>query len=262
MLPPVIRYSKKWTLNITELSSQLWCERSIELTLITGIRPETKAMKEGMARHEVLEQLDHELVHVTITSNEEDLGIKMLNSITLLKNLLQTGKCREVWVFGTYSSYVLRGIVDQLEIVSLAGRKVVKISDTKTRRVKNEPSQAQKQLSALQVQAYYLLINDLKNKNVDFGKLYKYSELNPNKPFIIPELKDYNCLKMLEKHFLDSFEKLPEVYSVMEISYECEGEIFSVDNVKLEYNNLIRTIEYCLEFWDGNRSSELVQVNY
>lgn len=128
-------------------------------------------MKEGMARHEVLEQLDHELVHVTITSNEEDLGIKMLNSITLLKNLLQTGKCREVWVFGTYSSYVLRGIVDQLEIVSLAGRKVVKISDTKTRRVKNEPSQAQKQLSALQVQ---VLLNLTKNTN---SQLFIYDNI-------------------------------------------------------------------------------------
>lgn len=158
-LPPVIKYNKNWTLSVTDLSCQLWCEKQVEYTLITGRKRVTEEMESGTKRHEELELEDHEIIEVQIETNEDNLGIRLLNTIILLEQLLETGKCRELWLFGTFGNYTFCGIIDQLTIIKdkITGEKSVMISDTKTRRCKREPSIPQKQGSSLQVQVSSLV---------------------------------------------------------------------------------------------------------
>lgn len=156
-LPPVLKFNKNWTLSVTELSSQLWCEKQLELSLLTGRKRVTEEMLKGIERHEELELEDHEIIEVEVETNEDNLGIRMLNTINLLEQLMSEGKCRELWLFWNLGSYTFCGIIDQLTISKdrLTKQKSVIISDTKTRKSKKLPSVQQVQGASLQVQVIY-----------------------------------------------------------------------------------------------------------
>lgn len=46
---PLVKH-KRNKLSVTDLSAQLWCEKQLEYTLITGYRKETEAMRAGTER--------------------------------------------------------------------------------------------------------------------------------------------------------------------------------------------------------------------
>lgn len=263
-LPPVIKFRKNWSLSVTDLSSQLWCEKQIELTLITGRKRVTKEMEDGIERHEQLELEDHEVVEVQVETNEDYLGIKLLNSINLIEQLMETGKCREIWLFGNFNGYVVRGIIDQLQLVPPGGRgpKRVLISDTKTRKARRKPSVQQMQGAALQVQAYCMMMENMRKGNESFEGLYRAFECDKEAPFTSPELIAEVCLANLEQRFKNAFKQLPEIATTMQLSYEHEGEVFDTSEIQLHENSIMYTINHLCNFWDGNREAEPVPVSY
>eukprot|EP00371_Babesia_bovis_P000105 XP_001608752.1 hypothetical protein [Babesia bovis T2Bo] len=258
-LPPVIKFRKNWSLSVTDLSAQLWCEKQIELVLITGRKRVTKEMELGTERHEALELEDHDIVEVEVFTNEDYLGIKLLNSINLLEQLMSSGKCREVWVFGNFHGYVIRGIIDQLEIITGAnGKKQILISDTKTRKQRKKPSMSQVQGASLQVQTYGIILEELRNNNVKFEKLYESFECDKLAPFVSEELVSEGCLAKLEQRFLKMFASLPEIATTMQLSYEHGGEVFETSEIPLQKESTMYTIQYLCDFWEGHRQAEPV----
>ncbi|GIX62342.1 exonuclease V, mitochondrial, putative [Babesia caballi] len=262
-LPPVVRFRKNWTLSVTDLSSQLWCEKQTELTLVTGRKRVTKEMEQGTERHEQLELEDHEIVEVEVETNEEVLGIKLLNSINLVEQLLDTGKCRELWLFANFNGYVLRGVIDQLEIVRArpSGAKQVRISDTKTRSQRRKPGASQMQGAALQVQLYCLMLERMRRGDVQFAELYKAFECDKDAPFVSEELLAEGCLAQLEQRFRAAFKRLPEVATTMQLSYEHQGEVFDTSDIPLREASTMYTVHYLFDFWDGHRDAEPVNRN-
>ncbi|GBE62633.1 Probable exonuclease V [Babesia ovata] len=260
-LPPVIKFRKNWTLSVTDLSSQLWCEKQTELMLITGRKRVTKEMEQGTERHEQLELEDHEVVEVAVETNEDFLGIKLLNSVNLIDQLMSTGKCRELWLFANINGYVLRGVIDQLEIIRSGPtrQKKVCISDTKTRNKKSKPSASQMQGAALQVQTYCIMLERMRGGKEGFDALYKAFECDKEAPFVSPELVDEGCLAKLEKRFRNAFMRLPEIATTMQLSYEHQGEVFNTSNIDLQKSSTMYTIQYLCDFWDGNRHAEPVR---
>ncbi|GFE52613.1 exonuclease V [Babesia ovis] len=262
-LPPVIKFRKNWSLSVTDLSSQLWCEKQIELVLITGRKRVTKEMEQGIERHEQLELDDHDIVEVKVYTNEDYLGIKMLNSINLIEQLLSTGKCRELWIFGNFNGYVIRGVIDQLELVPAEqkGKKQVLISDTKTRSQRRKPSVSQMQGASLQVQTYAIMLEQMRRNEVQFDVLYTSFECDKEASFVSEELVDEGCLAKLEKRFCKVFSKLPEIATTMQLSYECQGEVFETSEIPLQKQSTMYTIQYLCNFWDGHREAEPVSKN-
>uniref|UniRef100_A0A3B0MW68 Exonuclease V - a 5' deoxyribonuclease/PD-(D/E)XK nuclease superfamily, putative n=1 Tax=Theileria annulata TaxID=5874 RepID=A0A3B0MW68_THEAN len=262
-LPPVLKFNKNWTLSVTELSSQLWCEKQLELTLLTGRKRVTEEMLKGIERHEELELEDHDIVEVEVGTNEDNLGIRMLNSINLIEQLMSEGKCRELWVFWNLGSYTFCGIIDQLTISkdrSTKEKKVV-ISDTKTRKSKKPPSVQQVQGASLQVQVYCIMLEDTKKGVVNFEKLYDSFNCDKYAEFTTPELVKEKCLNELEKKYLKAFQKLPKISSEMNLEYEYEGEIFSNSVINLNRDNAVMTVGYLCNFWDGSREADYVGVS-
>ncbi|SCM04533.1 exonuclease V, mitochondrial, putative [Plasmodium chabaudi adami] len=258
---PNEKFNKKNKLSITDLSAQLWCEQQLELVLTTGKRKETEAMKLGIKRHEVLEKEDHIIIDVEVNTREESLGYRLLNTITLLGQLYECKKAREVWVFGIVRNYVLRGIIDELRIEydRVSKREYLIISDTKTRKEKKEPSLAQKKTSAIQVQTYCLLLQHLKCGKTDYQKLFEIYECDPNFEFTDPNLVKYKNLTNLAKEVNRLFLKLPKIKEEMEIVYEHQGVEFSRNHIPYFYDSTLYTINILLDYWDGKRSSDVVE---
>ncbi|KYN96178.1 putative exonuclease V, mitochondrial [Plasmodium gaboni] len=258
---PNEKFNKKYKLSITDLSAQLWCEQQLELVLTTGKRKETEAMRLGIERHEILEKADHLIVNVEVNTREESLGYRLLNSITLLGQLFQTKKAREVWVFGIIRNYVLRGIIDELRIEydNVTKKEYLIISDTKTRKEKKEPSLAQKRTSAIQVQTYCFILQQLKNGKADFKKLFEIYECDPLFEFTAVDLVKYKNLENLSIELNKLFMKLPKIKEEMEIVYEHEGKEFSRNLIPYFYHSTLYTINILLDYWDGKRSSDVVE---
>ncbi|VWU51358.1 exonuclease V, mitochondrial, putative [Hepatocystis sp. ex Piliocolobus tephrosceles] len=261
--PPNEKFNKKNKLSITDLSAQLWCEQQLELVLTTGKKRETEAMRLGIERHEVLEKADHLIIDVEVSTREESLGYRLLNTIILLQQLYETKKAREVWVFGIIRNYVLRGIIDELRIEydNVSGREYLIISDTKTRKEKKEPSLAQKKTSAIQVQTYCLLLQYLRNNKADYVKLFEIYECDPNYEFTAIDLIKYKNLTILAKHVNDLFIKLPRIKEEMEIVYEHQGKEFARNYIPYFFHSTLYTINILLDYWDGKRSSEVVEAS-
>ncbi|KAK2197034.1 bifunctional Brix domain/PD-(D-E)XK endonuclease-like domain superfamily/U3 snoRNP protein-Ribosome production factor 1/Exonuclease V [Babesia duncani] len=257
-LPPVMKFNKNYYLSVTDLSSQLWCEKQVEFTLMTGRKRVTEAMEKGTERHEQLELEDHDVVEVVVETNEDRLGIKFLNTINLLEQLFSEGKCREVWVFTNFEDYIISGIIDQLEIVKAPNskEKMVIISDTKTRSTKTTPSPSQVQGASVQVQSYCIMLQRLRDGTESFEKLYKLYDCDKNAAFVCEELEPEGNLISLEKKFSSLFQRLPPISTVMELSYEFEGEVFKTTKIHLNEPTLLYTIRYLIEYWNGNRDAE------
>ncbi|UKJ87610.1 hypothetical protein MACJ_000046 [Theileria orientalis] len=262
-LPPVIKFNKNWMLSVTELSCQLWCEKQVEYTLLTGRKRVTEEMEEGIKRHEELELEDHDLVEVEVETEEDYLGLKLLNSIILLEQLQETGKCRELWLFDTIENYTFSGIIDQLTIAMHrhTKEKCVIISDTKTRKTKRDPSLSQIQGASLQVQLYCIMLEDTKNGKVNFAKLYESLNCDKYAPFKAVELIPEGCLANLQKRYLRAFKKLPKVSKMMNLEYEHEGTVFRKSEVDLRKENILLTVNYLCTFWDGLREADHVKKN-
>ncbi|ORM42090.1 putative exonuclease V [Babesia sp. Xinjiang] len=262
-LPPVVKFRKNWSLSVTDLSAQLWCEKQIELVLITGRKRVTKEMEKGVERHEQLELDDHDIVQVEVHTNEDYLGIKLLNSINLIEQLMETGKCRELWLFGNFNGYIIRGIIDQLELIPAgsSGSKQVLISDTKTRNRKSKPSISQMQGASLQVQTYGIMLEKMRSDEEQFDALYAAFECDKNAPFVSEELTAEGCLATLEKRFRNAFTQLPEVANIMQLSYEYEGKVFNTSDIPLQKQSTMYTIQYLCDFWDGYREAQPVRKN-
>eukprot|EP00922_Rhytidocystis_sp_ex-Travisia-forbesii_P039672 GHVS01059017.1.p1 GENE.GHVS01059017.1~~GHVS01059017.1.p1 ORF type:complete len:428 (+),score=57.58 GHVS01059017.1:456-1739(+) len=266
LAPPLERYKKHNKLSVTDLSSQIWCETQLNFVLSTGRRRQTQAMLSGIQRHEVLEKADHDVVDVEVETNEESLGLRLLNSCILLEQLFLKKVVREVWIFGIVDGVMFRGVIDELEIKSAEPprsrpvpnpssshlRPVVSscsssstflsatppfpphfytvISDTKTRRQPREPSLAQKRTSAIQLQLYCYMLTELQRGNVDFELLFDIYKCDQDYNFTIPELAEYTNLRTLSQYFISQVMNLPEIKHEMEIVYECDGTEFARNN--------------------------------
>eukprot|EP00920_Eleutheroschizon_duboscqi_P033554 GHVT01080722.1.p1 GENE.GHVT01080722.1~~GHVT01080722.1.p1 ORF type:complete len:689 (+),score=129.70 GHVT01080722.1:1452-3518(+) len=259
-LAPIVRFKKKNKLSVTDLSSQIWCEQQLLFVLVTGKRRETEAMKAGTARHAVLESADHEVVDVEVTTGEESLALRLLNSIILLRQLQQTGKCREVWTFGIFEGpLLLRGVIDEVAIVTnpVTKKLETRLSDTKTRRERKEPSLAQKRTSANQLSVYRWMVEDLRQNRVDFNYLFQFYEVDSCMPFTIPELGEYRDLLEITAAFRLAFQQLPPCANEVEVVYECDGQEFSKNAIPYNQQSIEYTVKYLIDWWFGKRPADV-----
>ncbi|KAH8094725.1 exonuclease V a 5' deoxyribonuclease-domain-containing protein [Cristinia sonorae] len=163
---PYERYrSWKGALSVTDLTSPSWCEvqfdyglrqkrtkkledRPAEFKTATGktiVVDQTVAVvndrvaQRGRSVHKVLErELHPEVVQVETTTEEERWALRLVNMIVSMQSLLNTGRCREMHVFGILNSQVVIGIIDEVE------RKAIPITPQGTPRIsrKRSPSKS------------------------------------------------------------------------------------------------------------------------
>eukprot|EP01069_Polyplicarium_translucidae_P013363 Polyplicarium_translucidae@DN921_c0_g1_i1.p1 len=263
ILAPLHRF-KRGKLGVTDLSSQLWCETQLEFCLRTGKRRETQAMKEGIARHEVLENDDHQVRIVEVSSSEDAIGLKLASSINLMDQLMSVGKAREIWVFAFTHGAFFRGIIDELRIVEgEKGEMQLVLLDTKTRRTQTEPSNPQKRTSAIQLQMYYWMLSELRVRppiGSDFAAAY---QVDFRRPLECEELLSFGVgtLEELYARFIDTAARLPPISTVMEIAYECRGVEFLRSEVPYSDSAFQYAMYDLVKWWRGERPTEHVLIS-
>ena len=114
---PLERFRRppKKPLSVTDLVSPAWCELQYFYTLSKhGRKKRTPAMKQGSRVHKVLEDEVHTTVAVEIATKEDSWGLRIWNIIQGLRTLRDTGRTRELELWGIIGGEVVNGIVDEL----------------------------------------------------------------------------------------------------------------------------------------------------
>ncbi|EXJ86679.1 hypothetical protein A1O3_03632 [Capronia epimyces CBS 606.96] len=114
---PLERFRRppKKALSVTDLVSPAWCELQYFYVLTKhGRKRRTPAMKQGSAVHQALEDEVHATVPVTITTKEDSWGLRIWNIIQGLRTLRETGKTRELEVWGSIGGELVNGVIDEL----------------------------------------------------------------------------------------------------------------------------------------------------
>lgn len=142
-------------------------------------------MKVGSAIHSSLEAEVHVTVEFEIDPErpEERFGLRLLNMIAGLSELMQAGITREFPVFGRLREYLVTGVIDELRLSRTAQKQpkshesqimsqflgkhtsheesVLTIGDTKTRVSRSPPSDIQAEQAKLQLSLYWTLFRKL-----------------------------------------------------------------------------------------------------
>jgi exonuclease V len=71
-------------------------------------------MKQGTKVHKALEDEVHRTVPVTITKKEDSWGLRLWNIIQGLRTLRDTGRTRELEIWGSVGGEIVNGVIDEL----------------------------------------------------------------------------------------------------------------------------------------------------
>ncbi|KIW46571.1 uncharacterized protein PV06_02237 [Exophiala oligosperma] len=114
---PIERFRKppKKPLSVTDLVSPAWCELQYFYVLSKhGRKRRTPAMKQGSAVHQALEDEVHVTVPVRVVTKEDSWGLRLWNVIQGLRTLRETGRTREMEVWGSVGGEFVNGVIDEL----------------------------------------------------------------------------------------------------------------------------------------------------
>jgi len=251
---------------VTNLSSQLWCEKQLEFSLEFG-RIETGGMQKGKERHQDLHEEVADLVAVEPKSLEDNIGLRLHNCLVGLTRLRTEGMTRETPIWGKVNSLFTIGFIDEIKAVD--GK--LRLIDTKTRKSSSMPSEAQKRTTRFQLMLYRHLFNSINDgtfKTDDFLNFYgfnKDSGITEEFEKQITDLGD-KIEPNIQKSANDVFSfirKLQEIDDVFEVRYEYQetGEMIGVDEFNFDSYEFKRNCDFVEEFWLGKRGAMRVGEN-
>lgn len=74
-------------------------------------------MSQGSKVHKTLENEVHQTVPIKVTTKEDGWGLRIWNTIQGLRTLQETGKTRELQVWGVLDGLVVTGVIDELSYI-------------------------------------------------------------------------------------------------------------------------------------------------
>ncbi|MEK6946027.1 MAG: PD-(D/E)XK nuclease family protein [Nanoarchaeota archaeon] len=251
---------------VTDLSSQLWCEKQLEFALEKG-RKETAEMKAGKERHRELHEEIAILVKVEPKTLVDSVALRLHNAQVGLNRLLLTGMTREIPLFGKINSLFIMGVTDEIILKNNS----LHILDTKTRKSNSMPSEAQKRTTRFQLMLYNKIIQDLvgakfTTENIlnfyDFKASDKISDNFKKQINNIGDQIEPNIKKLSDKTFR-LFQKLPVPEKIMKIRYEFQERRKLIGSDEFSFDNDIfqRNFNFVEEFWLGKRKAIPVGIN-
>lgn len=164
-------------------------------------------MRQGTKVHKKLEDEVHTTVSVSIATKEDRWGLRIWNIVQGLRTLRETGRTRELEVWGVVDGEVVNGVIDELSyecpdpsfassmnrpstpqrISKMQGfeldEKRIYITDIKTRSVRTLPSALAARPTEIQLQLYHSLLTSLAQGKVPLLTFAERYGFDPTIPF-------------------------------------------------------------------------------
>jgi len=262
----LIQEYRPYGIRITDLSSQLWCEKQLEFSLEKG-KKETEVMSKGKERHTELHEEIATLVEVEPKTIADHVALKLYNIKVGLTRLTIEGMTRELPIFGKINSLFVVGTIDELNLVD----NQLFITDTKTRQRDTMPSEAQKRTTRFQLMLYNKLIQDCvcgKFCTTELLNFYGFKQSDEisndlRKQFMTLRIKLKQNIKKLADESFGLFQLLPIPEKTLNIRYEFQQnrKSIGIDKFSFEQSVFQRNCNFVEEYWLGKRKAVPVGIN-
>lgn len=249
---------RKSSIRVLDIASQYWCERQMEYNYRYGQRI-TREMKNGREMHAELESETNIPIILQPRSYPDVLYKLLYTSYIALKTLNDSGKTREVQLYGSFGGYKIVGKMDQLE--KIGGATV--ISEEKTRSNGNVPSEAQMLVQKIQIMLYKKLMDDIKYGHYGFSNFkiaYKTDTLVLSDEFKRQLLamnvpSGMQNITTISREYFDLLKLASNTSETLQIRYINQFTGKEIKLFKFQYKNdeMDEIIKYVLKYWNGER---------
>ncbi|KAG6570766.1 Exonuclease V, chloroplastic, partial [Cucurbita argyrosperma subsp. sororia] len=259
------RFRRNKGLAVTDITRTEWCEKQMELCLLSGVRKKTKAMEAGIARHAMLEAEVVKKVKVQVKSAEDNWALKLLNFTFGVNQLLFEGLTRELPVMGLVEGVWMVGVIDEIQMLEIGTCKVPMLIDTKTRMRHTIPAEPQQRNGKLQLMCYKFLLDCLICDGFSTRQFFDFFSLNPHS-ILSEEIADSTVsfgftaktLDDVVRYYINCCSMLPPVHNQLLLRYESQKDqsIIGEDEFAYDHGWLKSQLETSLQVWHGQREPE------
>ena len=253
----------KTSIKVSDMSSQYWCEKQMELRYRFGEKI-TKEIKKGKAIHEALE--DEVNVPVMLEPrNYSDFMYKSLYTSWLsLSSLMEKKRGREIQIYGSINGYKLVGRIDQLQ---MEDGKVVLLDDKTTANPK-KPSDSQLNSNRVQLMVYRKMLDDICSGSYaesNFVMSYGIDRLVMSNEFLmqlraigVPE--ELHSFSAMTDAFFLKYRSIGSLSNTVKIRYIDQSTRDEIDTYRFEYSDEAaqEIITHILKYWNKERAANPV----
>ena len=251
---------KKTSIRASDIASQYWCEKQMELNYLFGQKI-TAQIKKGKQIHGDLESETNVPIVLMPKAYADVMYKGLYTSYMALKTLKQNKKTREVSVYGALNGFKVVGKIDQLEIKESE----VIVQEDKTRGSDNIPSEAQMLTHKAQVMLYRKLLQDIKDERYTvkaFKDSYRTSSLLITGEFkrqleSLGVERDLMGVEPITDAFFDGLRKIGKISDTLYIRYinQFTGNEIKLHKIKYSDDEMAQMIDFVMKYWNGEREA-------
>ncbi len=251
---------KKSSIRASDIASQYWCEKQMELNYLYGQKI-TREIRKGRRIHGDLENETNVPIVLMPVSYADFMYKSMYTSYMALKTLYEKKRTREVQVYGSLNGFKLVGKIDQLE--SKDGEIVVQ--EDKTRGNDNIPSDAQMLTHKVQVMLYRKMLEDMKEERYtrkQFEESYRTSTMTITGEFTrqlesLGAERELMSVSAISDAFFESVRKLGRISDTLYLRYinQFTGNVIKLHKLKYSGEEMAQMIGFVMQYWNGDREA-------
>eukprot|EP00850_Spirogloea_muscicola_P022008 SM000272S10275 [mRNA] locus=s272:142827:146167:- [translate_table: standard] len=280
---PLELYRRRRGLAVTDFTASEWCERQVEFSFVQGAPAPTLAMQMGSSRHAEMEAEVKVAVEVKVVTVEDKWAVRLLDTISGLRQLSMEGLTRELCVLGVIEGTWMVGIIDELRMVdgqqlqhnhseASAAHTDIKrplLVETKTRKQPTPPRAAQMRNNRLQLMCYKLLLDRLITGQFPVASFFQSFSLKWEQPLSF-EVVEYALGMIQDRHvlvlqdvvavFLEECKRVPLSHDSLLLRYEWQGDKSLLGEHHFEHDPewLQDLLAWHMQYWRGGRPPSFV----
>eukprot|EP00850_Spirogloea_muscicola_P001700 SM000006S19465 [mRNA] locus=s6:897915:900906:+ [translate_table: standard] len=274
---PLELYRRRRGLAVTDFTASEWCERQVEFSFVQGAPAPTLAMQLGSSRHTEMEAEVRVAVEVKVVTVEDKWAVRLLDTISGLRQLSREGLTRELCVLGVIEGTWMVGIIDELRMVDAqqlqhkhseasaahANVKRPLLVETKTRKQPTPPRAAQMRNNRLQLMCYKLLLDRLIIGLFPVASFFQSFSLKWEQPLSF-EVVEYALGMIQDRHvlvlqdvvavFLEECQRVPLSHDSLLLRYEWQGDksLLGEHHFEHEPEWLQDLLAWHMQYWRGD----------
>lgn len=244
----------------TDIATQFWCEKQMELNCLHKPTP-TKAMEKGARMHEQWQAKVYVPLTVETHGYMDFLYKCAYENFRNLQKLKTEKIGREIMLYGSTNGYRFSGKIDELKLKD--GRVV--IVEDKTVYQSGGVDEARSRPHIVQIMLYRKMLEDLKNKSYsyeNFANVYRIKGAKLSEEFVkgLKEigLKDeYLSIESMFMRMFQEMQSMPELSDDLDIRYtdRRSGQIVKELTVKYDAAKIDNDLSYAMGYWRGEREA-------
>lgn len=246
----------KNSISATDIASQFWCEKQMELNYLYG-RRYTKEMARGSRIHEELQAEVYVPLAIEPINYTDFLYKELYENYLSIKGLKERGIGREIRIYGSINGFKVTGKIDELKLVD--GKVVV--VENKTRETRFAIDEAIVRPHKVQIMLYKYMLDEIIERRYthqNFENTY-IKGLKPLSERFVEELKALGVegsllsIEGIYKKMFDEIYTMPQISDELEIHYidRFTGAKVQTIAFKYNYNELRGLLIDAMRYWNG-----------